>query len=421
MNEGQLSARIKLLFSQDRFQEAEKLLGSFLEQYPDNQLGRYYLVITYYQQDKLSEAMVILEQLMAEYPEKPMYIALAARVEIAQELYERAIEKCEFLISMDPEDPEYYNIMATAKYNQRNYDKALYYADKALELDPEDLDALNLRTSAAGILGRNDAANLSIAEALQQNPNNDYTIANHAHQLLREGKVQESLDRFKEALALNPNNVVARYGLQEAMKSKFWPYKMFYKYQLAMSKLAGRQMWAVIIGAYVGINLLNRLAESNPAIAPFVRPIVITVVIIFLSTWIINPLLNLYLLRNQYGRLLLDEDDKKSAKLVGSSLLIAIAAWIGSFILPINGLEMVAIFFVAMMIPLGSMYNPPKEDDVVKTTRATLGIFILGMIGLAFMMTTGNQLVVMLAFAGIFIYQWYLNSIMIRSGARIMD
>ncbi len=421
MIESQLSARLELLFSQKRFAEAEALILAFLEQFPSNQRAQYMLVIVYFSQNKLDICYPLIEKLIADNPEDLNYLALSTRIDIAQGFYTKADEKCEMLIAQDPEEVEFYNLLATSKYNQRNYDKAIFFAEKALSLEPENLTALNLKTSASGILGRKQEAQISIQEALQQDPNNDWTIANHGQQLLNEGKVTEALERFKDALSINPNNSLAQYGLKEALKSKFWPYKMFYKYQLLMSRLSSNQMWGLMIGAYILLRILQGTSEKNPQLGVFLMPIVYIIVAIFLSTWIIQPLMNLYLLTNKYGKLLLDDNDKKSAKFVGISLIAALIGFILYQITKIEGMGLMALFFIALMIPLGSMYNPPKSENRKKTVYFTVGILILGILGILFKFTLGNELFLMLAFGAIFIYQWVLNGMMIKAGSRMMN
>jgi tetratricopeptide (TPR) repeat protein len=419
MTEGQLVGRLELLFSQQRFAEAEGLLLGFLEQFPSNERAQYMLCVVYFSQNKLDEATPIIENLIGENPEATEYLALSARLDVAKRLLDKAEEKVELLISRDPSEPEFYNLMSTIKFNQRNYDKALFFADKALALNPEDLHALNLRTTASGILGNREDAQISINEALQHDPNNDWTIANHGQQLLNEGRVNEALERFKDALAKNPNNDLAQYGLKEALKSKFWPYKMFYKYQLLMSRLSSNQMWGLMIVTFFLLRFLQSTAEKNPEYSMFLMPIVYLIVAIFLSTWIIQPLMNLYLLTNKYGQLLLSKNDKKSARFVGISLLLAILFFIASFALESFGL--LALFFVALMIPLGTMYSPPTPETRKRTEVFTLGILIIGVLGFFTVLASGSEVIMIVAFGAIFVYQWVLNGIMIKAGSRIID
>ncbi|WP_235297890.1 tetratricopeptide repeat protein [Portibacter marinus] len=421
MTYSQLSARLELLFNQQRFDEAETLLHAYLEENPTDEYAQYMLCIAYYSQNKLERAEAILENLIRDNPEEQGFLALSARIDIVRDLLPKAEEKIELLIAEDPQDPEFYHLMASVKFKQRNYDQAMYFADKALAIDPEDLQALNLRTTCAGILGRKEDAQISIQEALQHDPDNDWTIANHGQQLLREGRVEEALERFKEALSKNPNNELAQYGLTEALKSRFWPYKMFYKYQMLMSRMTSQQMWILMIGAYLALRFLSGMADRNPEMAPFLNPVVYLIVAVFLGTWIIQPLMNLYLLTNKYGKFLLDQYDKMAARYVGIALLLAIITLVFSFVTNQDALLLLVIFFVAMMIPLGTMFNPPTKSGRQKTVLFTIGILLAGLAGFVIKMIIGSDIGIMITFGGIFIYQWVLNGIMIKAGSRVID
>lgn len=421
MIEQQILARLEILFAQHRFDDAEKLLLGFLEQYPTNDYAQYMLAVVYFNQNKLELCRNLIDPLIAENPEETEYLGLSVRLDISQELFASADEKCEMLISQDPENPEFYNLLATSKFRQRKYDKALFFAQKALETDPENLVALNLKSTLSGILGKEEDAFLSINEALQQDPNNDWTIANHGRQLLNQGKVQEALERFKEALSINPNNALAQYGLTEALKSRFWPYKMFYKYQMLMSRLNSNQIWGIMIVAFILMRFLQTTADNNPDLAIFLMPLIYIIVAVFLSTWLMTPLMNLYLLTNKYGRLLLDDDDKKSAKYVGYSLSAAVFFAILLVITKAKGLDLAALFFIALMIPLGSMYNPPKAKDKDRMFMITMGILGVGILGLVVNFIFDYNMIVIIAFGGIFIYQWLINAVMIKSGAKVNE
>ena len=66
-------------------------------------------------------------------------------------------------------------------------------------------------------------------------------------------------------------------------------------------------------------------------------------------------------------------------------------------------------------------YNPVNVEGRKKTFYFTMAILATGIIGLVVKFSSGSDMVLMVAFAGIFIYQWYLNSVMIKAGSRMMD
>ena len=406
--------RVELLISQGRIPDAEKQVRSFLEDEPTDEYGRYLFAFILYFQGKSKESEQITIQLQQDDPENPAYLALLAEINLKENELDAAEEKGNMLLQMAPHEVQFHNLMSRIKFAQRYYDSALNYANSALGIDPENLEALNQKTLISGILGDRQSAKNTILEALEKNPDDPYTIANHANQLLKEGKVKESLERFSQALTINPTNSLARYGMQEAMKSKFWLYRLFYKYFDLMGRLTANGSWGFVIGTYALYQGLNYLSRTNEALAPFATPLSYVLLAFFILSWIINPLMNLYLMTNKYGRMLLEDDQKKMAKYTGASLLIALVGFGLYFTLGGDTNLMAGIFFAAMMIPLGSFLAPYDKDQKKKLTLFTMAILVVGVLGLVLQ----NFAVLTAAFIALFGYQIYMNSISISSSAR---
>jgi tetratricopeptide (TPR) repeat protein len=406
--------RVELLISQGRIVDADQQIRAFLQDDPTSEYGRYLLAYILYFQGKSKESERLTIQLQQDDPENPAYLALLAEINMREDELDAAEEKGKMLLQMSPYEVQFHNLMSRIKFAQRYFDSSLKYANSALEIDPENLEALNQKTLIAGMLGDRQSAKNTILEALEKNPEDPYTIANHAHQLLKEGNVKGALDRFGESLSLNPNNSLARYGMQEALKSKFFLYKLFYKYFDLMGRLTANGSWGFVIGTYVLYRLLNHVSRTNEALSPIVTPLMYLLLAFFILSWIINPLMNLYLMTNKYGRLLLDDDDKKMAQYTGASLLIAFVGF--GLYLTLGGETnlMAGIFFVGMMIPLGSFLAPYDIGQKKKLTMFTIGIFILGVLGLVL----HNDALLTGAFIALFGYQIYMNSVSISSSAR---
>ena len=409
--------RIQLLISQGRTDEADKQIRTFLENDPTSEYGRYLLAYILFFKGKSRESERILLQLQSEDPGNTNYLALLAEINLKEEEFASAEQRTDLLLEMDPDEVEYHNLKSRLKFAQRYYDGALQYSNSALVIDPENLEALNQKALLAGILGDKNVAHNAVLEALEKNPEDPYTIANHGHQLLSQGKVKEALERLSEALRLNPTNSLARYAMQEALKSRFWPYRLFYKYIHFMARLTAKGSWTVIIGAYVIYQIILWVGQTYEALAPFLMPVAYTLVAFFLLSWIINPIMNLYLMTNNYGRLLLDDEEKNMAKLTGLSLLLAILCFGVWYFQSINIFLFATFFFVAMMIPLGSFLSPYKKSNKQKLIYFTGAIFFFGIIGIAL-----NKMMLMnIAFIGIFIYQFVINSMAISSSSRKVE
>jgi tetratricopeptide (TPR) repeat protein len=408
-----LIERLHLLQSQARWPESKTLLETYLADHPDEPIAQLYYVNTLSNMGEKEMARQLIGPLLSENPDNPMVLRLAAIIELNDEKPKMAEQYATQLMAMDAEDDDAYTLMAKAKLDQRNYDAALHFVDEALALNPQNTEALNMKIYIGGFLGKADTE-AAIAEALHINPEDSATIANHGYQLLRQGRVDEALERLKYALSLNPTDQLARFAMLEALKARFWPYRLYFKYQEAMAKLSGGASFGLMIGLWFGVNFLNRQASANPEYAPFIMPVVYIMVSLFLLTWIIDPLMNFYLLTNKYGRLLLDKDDKLMASLVGGSLglaVLSLAAWL------LSGFTIFQLFtgaFVMLTIPLGSFLRPKRKQPRLLLTIYTFALAVLGLSGIAL----GQSLLLNLALFGLLAYQFIINGMMAREHGR---
>ncbi|MEL7162624.1 MAG: tetratricopeptide repeat protein, partial [Bacteroidota bacterium] len=354
-----LQERLNLLFQQNRWPEAADLLGSYLEDYPDDYAARLNYITVLLNTGEKNTARTLIGPMLEETPDDEAVLHLAGYIELVDKKPKVAEQFADQLLQLNPENDEAYLLMAKAKLEQRNYDAAIQHLDNALAQDSQNQEALNLKIYVGGFLGKTDTGT-TIADALANNPEDASTIANHGYQLLREGKVEQALERLGEALSKDPNDSLGRYAMLEALKARFWPYRMYFKYQEAMAKLSGGASMGIVIGLWFGVNFLNRFAENNPAYAPFIKPLVYLMVGLFLLTWIIDPIMNFYLLTNKYGRLLLDQDSKLMAKLTGGSLglaLLCLLTYLGTDLFLFQAL---AFLFLVLTIPLGSFLRPVR-------------------------------------------------------------
>src|SRR5262249_11867800 len=152
-------------------------------------------------------------------------------------------------------------------------------AEEGLEQDPEHVSCNNLRAMALVKLGRNAEAGTTIATALERQPENAFSHANQGWGFLHQGNHQKALEHFPGSLRLDPEMEYARAGIVEAMKPRHWIYALFLRYFLWMARLSGKAQWAIIIGGYIGYRALGALAEKQPDLSPWVRPIMVAYIV----------------------------------------------------------------------------------------------------------------------------------------------
>ena len=414
MMHNRISQRVQLLFNSRRYKEAIEYLEVHLSEHSQDSFAQYCLAIAYFRSGNNTKSRQICEQLLIETPDSEVVISLSAEIDIEENRLQKAESKAEILISINPYNSDHHLLMGRVCLAQRAYDRALASLEKSLEIDPENLDALNCKIVIDGLLG-NSSNNDTIDQALEIDPESPYTIANQSEQMLRDGKVQEALDRLHYALSLDPSNPIAQRVMVKAIKSKFWTYRLFSKYQEYMARLSAGGIWKVILGLYIGNQIIIKIANTNPELGVILYPISYFIVALFILSWVIEPLMNFYLLTNKYGRALLDADKKTMAKCTGIAFFGALA-FMMTYMFSDNVVYLeLSIMIALMMIPLGSFLHPKSDKN-----RKILSMYVIGLVVLLiFSFITSNLTLYYIFLAGIFAYQWIVNAMSIKEGSRV--
>jgi len=407
--------RAHQLMQHNRYKDAERELINILSIDPNNASALALLSICKIEQNDLPEASRLIQEAIGKEPANDHFLYIQSLIFIKQDKTKDAEKFIRSAISINPESAEYFGLLATVNLNKKEWQAALEAADHGLSIDASNLLCLNSRSTALFKLDRKDDAYSTIREAISQDPENEVTHTNIGWGLLEKGDHLEALKHFREALRINPNYGNAKAGLVQGLKARYWFYRIFLKYSFWLGNMKSKGQWVVIIGLYIGIRILDTLAESNERLGMFLKPIVYIYIAFAISTWIITPLSNLFLRLNVYGRYALTEKAIRASNFVGVSLLIGI---LGGIVFLINGALLyllILIFGVSMMIPLASMFNPEKKSS----RNILIGYaIVLGLIG-AFVLfqcavTGGVGDAANVYVIGAIAYGWIANAMVMR-------
>jgi tetratricopeptide (TPR) repeat protein len=335
--------RALLLLQQDRYAEAEKELRQMLIEEPNSAWGHATLAVVLLEQLKLNDATAVAERAIVLDPEDAAGHYAMALVMFKRDRYQEAQRAIDETIRIDPFDPRYFALLGSIKLAQRNWRAALQAANNGLEIDPNHSDCLNIRGIAQTHLGDREGASETIRGALERDPENAVTHANQGWALLHRNQPKEALHHFREALRLQPNNEWARAGIVEAMKARNPIYRLLLAYFLFMARLGSKAQWGIIIGGYVGYQLVRNWKANNPELSPILTPLIALYVTFALSTWLAPHLFNLMLRLDRFGRYALSDQQKCGATLVGLVLLAAV-------VLAVLGLTVHEIFWYAALM-----------------------------------------------------------------------
>lgn len=342
--------RAQLLLAHGKPEMAEGVLRSSLAENPQHARAHAFLALALVEQKKYEEASAEAALAVHNAPDDPFVHYITGHVFFDRNRFpeSEAAAREAIRLSGGTGHPEYWSLLAHALFARERWSEALAAADQGLAIDPAHADSVNVRAMALVKLGDKQAAAQTISGALQRNPTNPASHANQGWTLLHQGDHKQALEHFREALRLNPNLEWARQGMIEALKARYFLYRIMLRYYLWMSRFTRRGQWGLIIGLWVGIQILQAVREKNPAAAPFVLPVIIAYVAFVLAGWLASPIFNLTLLASFYGRYLLSKTDYAGALAVGALVAGAIvAALLGLF--EHSDMAIVCALFMALL------------------------------------------------------------------------
>jgi tetratricopeptide (TPR) repeat protein len=344
------------LYQQNRYADAEREFRQAVSNDPDDAYTRAMLGLALSQQERFDEAEREIAEALKIDPGFAFVHYAHAIVLDDRHRYAEAEKSVREAISMDPEVADFYALLAQVRLNQRNWPGALEAAETGLQLDSEHVGCTNLRAMALVNLGRKEEAGLTINAALARNPENSVTHANQGWALLHAGDHNRALEHFRESLRLDPENEWARQGIIEALKAQNFLYAWMLKYFLWMSRLSEQLQWVVILGGFLGMRILRAFSDSNPEWKPYVLPIQILYLIFVFLTWTADPLFNLLLRVNKFGRMVLNREEITASNWVGSFVGLALVC-LGLAAFGIKDFLFGAMVFGFSVVPLAAVFK----------------------------------------------------------------
>lgn len=358
---------------------AAQELRQALADAPDDALAHAVLAICLAAGKQYDEATGEAESAIHLAPDQPFGFYAYSVVLRARNRFPAAQEAIQQAIGMDSTQPSYFAQLGQLQFDQRRWNKALEAADAGLALDPENVECVNVRAMALVRLGRKMDAGNALKAALAHDPEDEFAHANLGWALIEQGDHEAAMEHFREALRLNPQLDWARQGIIEAMKAKYFIYRIMLGYFLWMMKLTRQMQWYFLIGAYLGFRFLVSLNQSHPEWSFWLMPLIIAYVAFALMTWIATPLFNLALRLNRFGRLALSREQIVTSTWVGCCVLAALI-FLGVFfsgLFPDNyGPLFGAMACVFMIPPLSNIYNcePGRPRILIVLVTAIMGL-----------------------------------------------
>lgn len=321
--------RGQMLLQRSRYDEAERELGIALSQDPESAWAYALMGACRAAQKDYAKADDLGKQAMALAPDSADIRHLMARIQIDRNDLPAALKTASEAIVLDPHDASHYATRALIHARRKSWDKALEDSDRALAIDPEHLEAINVRSLARRSKGDMHTATSQLQHALEVEPEDPHSHANLAWTHLQNGKLDLAEQHFREALRLDPELDYARVGVLETLKARVPVYRWILGYFLWMQTKAAVAQWAIVIGLYIAYRVVGGIAANNPALAPFLMPLLVLYLVFVVATWFAKPLGDAALLLHPLGRMALTKQEKREGLIVAGLVLSALALFVG--------------------------------------------------------------------------------------------
>ena len=375
--------RAILLVQQERYEQAITELRQALTADPHDPYPHALLGICLAKVEKFQDATAEAEQAIHLSPDFPFAHYAHAKILHERHRNAEALAAINEALRLDSSDADYFALLAAIHLDEKRWREGLEAAERGLQLDSEDIACTNLRAIALVKLGRKAEAGATIDTALSKNPDNAVTHANQGWTLLERGDPKKALEHFREALRLDPENEWARHGIVEALKARNFIYAFMLRYFFWMSRFRGRTQWVIVLGGYFGNRMLGVVASAQPSLAPWILPIRILYVVFALMTWIADPLFNLLLRLNRFGRLALSREQTVAANYLGACIFLALGGLAGWLAFGAGGpWPFIAGVFGILAIPVSGIYKcssgwPRNTMAIYCAVLALIGILAI--------------------------------------------
>ncbi len=387
--------RGRLLLEQGRTDEALKQAQQAMNLDPESTEALSLTARCHYARRDIAAGISAIRSAIALEPENSYYHYLLGFGYYRDQQHAPAVRSLEHSIRLNPYFAESYGLLAYVYRDEKDFKQALAKANEGLAIDPENITCLNVRSIAQNKLSMTDEAIETMQYALAQDPENEYTHSTIGWNYLEKGKHRIAGKHFREALRIDPNLSNAKEGLKESLKSKIPPYRWLLRYSFWINNKGKKARWMIPLGLYFGVRILATALNNDKSTEIIGGLIVVLYLLFVITSWLINPIANLFLLFHPYGRYALSATEKYTAISVVSSLLLGVVSFLILVLWPVNDKDLQVSWmvtgaaFLALSIPLGGIEYPVSFKKYGRKNKVSLVLAALGLctIILAFLYT----------------------------------
>jgi tetratricopeptide (TPR) repeat protein len=379
------------LYQLHKYSMAIKELDSCLSENPEWARAHALKALTYIKMKKSKDSLQNAQIAVSLGPDDDFnHYALSQVYLTSFGDYEKAESSVKEALRINPSDPDYYDILAQLKMVKNNFSEALKIIDHGLRLNAEHEACLSTKAEILARIGNKKEAVTTARRALKKNPENPASLASLGYVRLQTGDYQGAQEAFKDALKLNPEYEYARNGMAQALKARHFFFRQFLNFSHWYTKIGSGWRW----GIYIGMIAMIRAAQ----ILPFLYFITIPYILFALSSWFVDPVFNLFLRFDKYGKYALYKNEIVAVDIMAGCFILAVLTAISGLFLNQAWLYAGAGALFLFSIPVtrtGAYYSRKPVFRICLIFSIIIAVFIVfGLISGIFKQEVGMSLLI---------------------------
>jgi len=315
--------RASMLLMIRRPAEALRELTEVLSAEPENAQAHGLMASVLVELGRRQQALESARRVVFLVPDLAWAHLVLGRVSFALGQYDEAHASARTALELDPCDPDAHAFLASCWTAVGDLgEEVLAAADRGLAFDPEHSDCLRMRAQALRMLGRAEEESETLELALRGATDDAYLHTWIGDSLLRKGDTHGALERFREALRLDPRLGAARRGLLLTLKARSPLFRPFLRL-LTMALGCSQRTMVIATSLFFALPLIANLERATvgpQSLGGFAAALFLSAVWMY---WVRIPLTDIVLWLPKDTRDLLEPRERQAAVAVGATVLAA--------------------------------------------------------------------------------------------------
>ncbi|MDC8832795.1 XrtA/PEP-CTERM system TPR-repeat protein PrsT [Alteromonas gilva] len=209
-----------LYLKQNKTFKAQRLSDELSERFPEDPRVSLYKIRLMALRGNMEQAIAILDSSYADNNQNVPFLLTYSLLKLREGSLDDALKSAEAILALYPDDPDFINLKAGILIRLKEYDEALDLIMFALAKKP---DLFAAKFNKAAILSRQqefEASNIVIEELLELSPNHPQSLLLKAHNMVKQGNVENAISLYNDILVLDAGFTYARLELAKLHQSE---------------------------------------------------------------------------------------------------------------------------------------------------------------------------------------------------------